>query len=250
MGKRFQPGPSRLLSGPRAEATNLMRVLVIEDDQRLAALIRRVLIDERYAVDVAHDGDTGLEWALRGIHDVVVVDWMLGGRDGPSICRAIRAARLPIAVLLLTARGQVEDRVAGLNSGADDYLVKPFAFEELLARIQALGRRFLPPASDPAELRHGDLVLDMRAHTARHGQTPLNLTSTEWNLLEVFIRHAGQSLTRQQLLDYVWSYDRDVQVTMVDVYVSYLRRKLKAAGAKDPIQTVRGVGYRMEALGV
>lgn len=227
-----------------------MRVLLIEDDQRLAALIKRVLVDEHYGVDVANDGDTGLEWALRGAHDVAVIDWMLGGRDGPSICRAIRAARLPVAILLLTARGQVEDRVAGLNSGADDYLVKPFAFEELLARIQALGRRYLSPTSDPAELRHGDLVLDVRAHVARRGETALNLTSTEWNLLEVFIRHAGQSLTRQQLLDYVWSYDREVQPTMVDVYVSYLRRKLKAGGARDPIQTVRGVGYRLETADV
>ncbi len=222
-----------------------MRVLVIEDDQRLALLIKRVLTDERYAVDVAHDGDTGLEWALRGTHDVAVIDWMLGGRDGPSICRAIRAARLPIAILLLTARGQVEDRVAGLNSGADDYLVKPFAFEELLARIQALGRRYMLPTGDASELRHGDLVLDLRAHVARRGDVVLNLTSTEWNLLECLIRHPGQSLTRQQLLDYVWSYERDVQPTMVDVYVSYLRRKLKAGGGRDPIETVRGVGYRL-----
>ena len=156
-----------------------MRILVIEDDQRLALLIKRVLVDEHYAVDVAHDGDTGLEWALRGVHDVAVIDWMLGGRDGPSICRAIRAARLPVAILLLTARGQVEDRVTGLNSGADDYLVKPFAFEELLARIQALGRRYMLPTSDAAELRHGELVLDLRAHVARRGETTLNLTSTE-----------------------------------------------------------------------
>jgi len=222
-----------------------MRILVIEDDQRLALLIKRVLVDEHYAVDVAHDGDTGLEWALRGVHDVAVIDWMPGGRDGPSICRAIRAARLPVAILLLTARGQVEDRVTGLNSGADDYLVKPFAFEELLARIQALGRRYMLPTSDAAELRHGELVLDLRAHVARRGETALNLTSTEWNLLECFLRHPGQSLTRQQLLDYVWSYERDVQPTMVDVYVSYLRRKLKAGGGADPIETVRGVGYRL-----
>ncbi|MBL8096503.1 MAG: response regulator transcription factor [Anaerolineales bacterium] len=227
-----------------------MRILVIEDDQRLALLIKRVLVDEHYAVDVAHDGDTGLEWALRGVHDVAVIDWMLGGRDGPSICRAIRAARLPVAILLLTARGQVEDRVTGLNSGADDYLVKPFAFEELLARIQALGRRYMLPTSDAAELRHGELVLDLRAHVARRGETALNLTSTEWNLLECFLRHPGQSLTRQQLLDYVWSYERDVQPTMVDVYVSYLRRKLKAGGGADPIETVRGVGYRLGELDV
>src|SRR5512143_1160185 len=115
-----------------------MRVLLIEDDKRLSVLMRKVLEGEHFSVDVAHDGDTGLEIALRGAHDVAIVDWMLPGRDGPAVCRAIRAARLPLAVLMLTARGQVEDRVLGLDSGADDYLVKPFAFEELLARLRAL----------------------------------------------------------------------------------------------------------------
>jgi two-component system, OmpR family, response regulator len=141
----------------------------------------------------------------------------------------------------------LEDRVSGLNSGADDYLVKPFAFEELLARVRALGRRFAAAATDPNELRCGELVLDLHAHTARRLNQPLDLTITEWNLLECFIRHAGQSLSRQQILDYVWSYDSEVQTTMVDVYVSYLRRKLNLPGLPDPIQTVRGVGYKLEA---
>ncbi len=224
-----------------------MRVLVIEDDERLARLITRVLEEERNAVDVANDGDTGLELALRGVHDVAVVDWMLPGRDGPAICRAIRAAHLPTAVLMLTARGQVEDRVTGLDSGADDYLVKPFAFDELLARVRALGRRFTAVSGDQWELRHGDLVLDMRAHAARRGEHTLDLSVTEWNLLEYLLRHPGQVLTRQQILDYVWSYDRDVQPTVVDVYISYLRRKLSVPGLQDPIETVRGVGYRLEA---
>jgi DNA-binding response OmpR family regulator len=148
--------------------------------------------------------------------------------------------------LLLTARGQLEDRVRGLDSGADDYLVKPFAFEELLARVRALSRRFGMPSADPNELRCGDLVLDLRAHSARYGLQSLDLTLTEWNLLELLLRHTGQTLTRQQILDHVWSYERDVQPGMVDVYISYLRRKLRAAGGADPIQTVRGVGYRLE----
>ena len=223
-----------------------MRVLIIEDDTRLARLIARVLEEENIAVDVAHDGNEGLELALRGTHDVAIIDWMLPGRDGPSLCRAIRAARLPVALLMLTARGQVEDRVLGLDSGADDYLTKPFAFEELLARVRALSRRFTAPSGDPSELRFEDLVLDMRAHTARRDDTPLDLTPTEWRLLECLMRHPGQTLTRQQLLDQVWSYESDVQPTMVDVYISYLRRKLSLPRRPDPIQTVRGVGYRLE----
>ncbi|MBP7693584.1 MAG: response regulator transcription factor [Anaerolineales bacterium] len=224
-----------------------MRILLIEDDRRLARLIQTVLAGEHWAVDTAHDGETGLDLALHGAHDVAVVDWMLPGRDGPAICRAVRAARRPLAVLLLTARGQLEDRVAGLDSGADDYLVKPFAFEELLARVRALSRRFDVAAGAADELRIGSLVLDLKAHTARRGEQPLDLTSTEWNLLEYLMRHPGQTLTRQQILDYVWSYERDVQPTLVDVYVSYLRRKLSAPGRPDPLQTVRGVGYRLEA---
>ena len=223
-----------------------MRILIIEDDQRLARLMKQVLEEENLAVDLAHDGDTGLELALRGMYDVAVIDWMLPGRDGPAICRSIRAARLPTALLLLTARSQIEDRVAGLDSGADDYLVKPFAFEELLARVRALGRRFDIATGDHFELRGGEIVLDLRAHTARRGNQPLDLTSTEWNLLECLLRHPGQALTRQQILDYVWSYQSGVQLSMVEVYVSYLRRKLNQPGKRDPIQTVRGVGYRLE----
>jgi two-component system, OmpR family, response regulator len=224
-----------------------MRVLVIEDDQRLARLVARVLTDEHHQVDIAHDGASGLDLALRGVYEVAVVDWMLPGRDGPSICRAVRAARLPTALLLLTARSQVEDKVVGFDSGADDYLVKPFAFEELLVRVRALGRRFAPPGGDANELRAGDLVLDLRGHVARRGTRTLELTPTEWNLLEYMVRNRGQTLTRRQILDYVWSYEHDVQPQMVDVYVSYLRRKLNEPGEIDPIKTVRGIGYRLEA---
>lgn len=224
-----------------------MRILLIEDDKKLAQLMRLVFEEERWLVDLAHDGDTGLELALRGIYDIAVVDWMLPGKDGPAICRAVRAAHLPLALLMLTARSQLEDRVNGLDSGADDYLAKPFAFEELLARLRALSRRHQPGAADSSELRVGSLVLDLRAHTARRSQAALDLTQTEWNLLEYFLRHPGQTLTRQQILDYVWSYEHGVQATMVDVYISYLRRKLNLPGFPDPIQTVRGLGYRLEA---
>lgn len=236
--------PSRIKYAVRAL---IMRILIIEDDERLTNLMVRMLAREHAVVDVAHDGETGLELALRGNYDVAVIDWMLPGRDGPSICRAVRASRLPTALLMLTARGQVEDRVVGLDAGADDYLGKPFAFEELLARLRALSRRFdLSPGID-AELRWNDLVLDLRAHRARRGDRPLDLTATEWNLLEFLMRHPNQALSRQQILDYVWSDEREVQPSAVDVYISYLRAKINAPKESDPIQTVRGIGYRLAA---
>jgi two-component system, OmpR family, response regulator len=225
-----------------------MRVLIIEDDQRLTRLMVQVLTEEHWIVDTAHDGDLGFELARTGAQDVIVVDWMLPGRDGPSICRALRADGIATPLLLLTARSQVEERVIGLDSGADDYLVKPFAFDELLARLRALSRRVSAAVvADGAELRAGDVVMDLRAHIARCGDQALTLTNTEWNLLECLLRNAGQALTRDQILDYVWSYDREVQPSLVDVYISYLRRKLHRAGHADPIQTVRGRGYRLTA---
>ncbi len=222
-----------------------MRILVIEDDIRLAGLIRKVLESENFSVDLAYDGDMGLEIALRNVHDVAIIDWMLPGRDGPAVCRAIRAAHIPLAILMLTARTQVEDRVAGLYSGADDYLGKPFSFDELIARLHSLGRRFSSQTTDALELRIGRLVLDLRAFTARRGERPLDLTRTEWSLLEYLMRHPGQVLTRQQILDYVWSYENEVKPTLVDVYISYLRSKLDSPGMRDPVQTVRGIGYRL-----
>jgi two-component system OmpR family response regulator len=223
-----------------------VRVLVVEDDRKLARLIARVLGAEGVDVDLAHDGEEGTEYALRGTYDVIVVDWMLPGRDGPSLCRAVRTNRLPTGILLLTARSQIEDRVAGLDSGADDYLAKPFAFEELLARIRALARRHTVVAgADSWELRHQDLVLDLRARSARRGDRMLDLTPTEWRLLEFFLRHPGQALSRRQIIDYVWSYGDPVQLTQVDVFVSCVRRKLRHRGEPDLINTVRGLGYRL-----
>jgi two-component system OmpR family response regulator len=223
-----------------------MHVLIIEDDQRLAKIMARVLEKEHFTVDLAHDGITGLEFALTGTHDVAVVDWMLPGKDGPSICKAVREAKVRLPLLMLTARDQVEDRVAGLYSGADDYLTKPFAIEELLARIHALSRRFDVSAADASTLTVNELILDLRAHTATRTGTPLDLTITEWNLLEYLMRNRGQTLTREQIFNRVWAYDSDAQIKMVDIYVSYLRKKLKtSADLPDPIETVRGVGYRL-----
>jgi len=207
-----------------------MRILVIEDDKRLSALIQKTLVAEGFQVDAAYTGDEGVEIALRGAHDAAIVDWMLPGRDGPAVCQAIRAARLSMGLLMLTARSQVEDRVAGLNSGADDYLTKPFSFEELIARLHALGRRVEGTAASAFELRVGTLVLDTRAHAARRGNRPLDLTKTEWNLLECFMRHPGQMLSRQYLLD----YDR------IRSSLHGLNEKLSQLGA-DAIQIPEGL---------
>jgi len=222
-----------------------MRVLLIEDDKRLANLIRKTLEQEHFEVDLAHEGEIGLEIAMRQTHDVAIIDWMLPDRDGPSICRAIRAARIPMPVLMLTARTQVEDRVAGLYSGADDYLGKPFSFDELIARLHALTRRAQSGTTAAGEVRVGNLVMDLRTHTARRGTKSLDLTKTEWSLLECLMRHPGQALSRQLIMDYVWSYENSVQPGLVDVYISYLRNRLNLPGMKDPIETVRGVGYRL-----
>ncbi len=223
-----------------------MRILLIEDDNRLAQMICNVLEQENYTVDIEDNGDTGLEAAFRGIHDLIIMDWMLPGRDGPSICRAIRSARTATPILMLTARSQVEDRVLGLDSGADDYLVKPFAFDELIARIRALTRRSGSLQVDASELRVGSIVMDVKAHTVRRGEKSLELTKREWDLLECFLRHPGQILSRREIMDYVWSYDASIQPEMVDVYISYLRPKITVSGCKDPILTVRGFGYRLD----
>ncbi len=224
-----------------------MRILLIEDDKRLAALTKKVLEGEKFDVDMSHNGDEGVELALRGIYDVAVIDWMLPGRDGPSVVQAMRTARLSTAILMLTARTQVEDRVAGLYSGADDYLTKPFSYDELIARIHTLARRHTASAVvSPWELRIGQIVLDTRTHTARRAEHSLDLTKTEWTLLECLMRHPGQTLSRQFIMDYVWSYEGKVQATMVDVYISYLRTKLSLPNQKDPIKTKRGVGYYLD----
>jgi DNA-binding response OmpR family regulator len=223
-----------------------MKILLIEDDKRLAKLICEMLATEHYNIDHVTDGNEGVELALRKIYDLAIVDWMLPGRDGPSICRAIRAAHIPTGILMLTARTQVEDRVAGLESGADDYLTKPFKMDELLARLHAISRRIHPETVDPLELRVGSLVMDLNLHTLRRGDHSIDLSKTEWDLLEYLLRHPKQTLTRQAILDYVWSYDCTVRLDLVDVYISYLRKKLNLPGMADPIFTVRGVGYRMD----
>ncbi len=226
-----------------------MRILLIEDDERLARLIGAFFDQRHYRVDVAHDGNLGLEMALTQAYGVGIIDWMLPNRDGPAICRAVRNARVQMALLMLTARSQVEDRIAGLDNGADDYLSKPFDLEELAARVRAMSRRYQSAqllGSDAIELRYGDITLDVQSHTARRGNSSLSLTITEWEVLECLMRHPHQVLTREQIFQRVWPPNSLVQVTIVDLYISYLRHKLNVIqGLHDPIETVRGLGYRM-----
>ena len=224
-----------------------MHILVVEDEQRLASLLRRVLTEERHTVDVAHEGDAGFDLAASGTYDLVILDVMLPGMDGIAICREMREAGVQSPVLMLTARGSVEDRVAGLNVGADDYLVKPFAMEELLARVNALLRRRDREIETAPELRVGDLVLDLVRHEVRRGDRIIELTAKEFALLEYLMRHPRQVLTRTQITDHVWRYDLDALSNVVDTYIHYLRDKVDRGFARKLIKTVRGVGYKIES---
>ena len=219
-----------------------MYILVVEDERRLAQVVRKVLEEEGHTVDVAHDGEEGLAMAMDGSHDVVLLDVLLPGIDGFEVCRSLRASRVDTPVLLLTALDAVEDRVRGLDAGADDYLPKPFAFQELLARLRALGRRRVQ-AHEPDQLQMADLMLDLRRRRAvRDGRT-IDLSPKEFALLEFLMRNQGRVVTRTQILDHVWGYDYSPDSNLVDVYVTYLRRKIDRGHGQKLIRTVRGAGY-------
>lgn len=220
-----------------------MRILLVEDEAKLAALVRRVLTAERHVVDAAPDGASAIALATSGEYDIAVVDRMLPDMDGLAVIRVLRAKGVRTPVLMLTALGSVEQRVAGLDAGADDYLPKPFAFTELLARIRALGRRDAPSAE--TRLTAGDIELDEARHTARVGERSIDLSAREFALLGFFIRHAGQVLSRRQILDGVWGAEPDVYSNVVDLYVHYLRRKLGDLDRAGRLRTVRGVGYSL-----
>lgn len=217
-----------------------MRLLVAEDDLRLARVVKRGLEGEGHVVEVVHDGDAAVAAGLDEDFDVLVLDVMMPGIDGFEVVRRLREQRIGTPVLLLTARGELEDRVHGLDSGADDYLVKPFAFEELSARIRALGRR---PAQGEARLTVGALELDQLRHEVRLDGAAVDLSPTEYRLLETLLRNSGRVLTRQSLLARVWGYEDEPESNAVDLYVHYLRRKL---GKAVTITTVRGIGYRLD----
>lgn len=224
-----------------------MHILVVEDEQRLAGLLKRVLVEERHNVDVVYDGNTGLELAESDTYDVVILDVMLPGLDGMAICKQMRQDAVMTPVLMLTARGAIEDRVQGLNVGADDYLTKPFAMEELLARVNALLRRRDRHFEVATQLHIADLTLDLVSHEARRAGRIIELTAKEFVLLEFLMRHPGQVLTRTQIIDAVWRYDLENLSNVVDIYIHYLRDKIDQGFARPLIKTVRGVGYKIEA---
>lgn len=222
-----------------------MRVLLVEDEPGIARFVQQGLCEAGYAVDWAEDGEEGLSCALANDYDLAVVDIMLPGINGLALLRRLRSRSWKVPVLLLTARDAVDDRVRGLDSGADDYLVKPFAFPELLARIRALLRR--PPLQAEPVLRVADLELDtVRREVRRHGRL-IDLSPREFALLDYLMRHPNQVLTRTQIAEHIWNYDFVAESNVVDVYIGYVRRKLDRGAAQPLIHTVRGVGYRLSA---
>ncbi len=222
-----------------------MRVLLVEDELPIADFIARGLTENGYSVDVAHDGEEAVHWPSVAEFDVIILDVMLPGRDGIEVCRILRRQGVRTPVLMLTARDAVEDRVRGLDSGADDYLVKPFAFAELLARIRALSRR--EPALVANELRVGDLVMDAATRMVSRAGVPLDLTAKEFALLEYLMRHPGQVLTRTVIAEHIWNYDFDNATNVIDVHIKNLRKKVDDPFETSLVQTVRGVGYRIYA---
>jgi len=218
-----------------------MRLLVVEDEKKVSGFIKKGLQEEGYAVDVAFDGKTGLQMAMDRVHDLIVLDIHLPGMDGLSLLHRLRTAKVSTPVLLLTVRANIEDKVLGLDSGADDYLTKPFAFQELVARIRALLRR--QTEAELPVLRFADLILDPARRVVLRGGKKIDLTAKEYALLDYFLRNPGRVLTRTMIADHVWDYDFDTMTNIIDVYVNYLRRKIDSDREHKLIHTVRGVGY-------
>jgi two-component system, OmpR family, response regulator len=224
-----------------------MRVLIVEDDAKMAGLIQRGLRDDGLAADVAAEGEAALWMAGATDYDAIVLDVLLPGIDGFEVCRRLRSDGVRSPVLMLTARDAVEDRVRGLDTGADDYLTKPFSLAELAARLRALTRR--GPIERPPVLEAGDLRLDPAAHRVWRGETEIALSAREFAMLETLMRHAGQVLDRVQLLDHVWDGGYENRSNVIDVYIRYLREKVDRPFAVESIETIRGAGYRLRPDG-
>jgi len=225
-----------------------MRVLVIEDEPKIARAVKQGLELKGYAVDMVHDADEGLSYATDPDYDVIVLDRMLpGSLDGVELCRKLRADGVDTPVIMLTARGTIGDRVEGLNGGADDYLVKPFSFDELTARVRALLRR--PKTQVGTNLQVGDLSLDTAKYEVRRGDTPIKLSHKEFALLEYFMHHPDQVITKDMLINHVWDEAADILPNTIEVYVGYLRGKIDRPFPKRPplLHTLRGFGYKLSA---
>jgi DNA-binding response OmpR family regulator len=220
-----------------------MRILLVEDELQIADFISRGLTENGYSVDVAHAGDEAVQWPAVADFDVIILDVLLPVLDGIEVCRTLRKRGLRTPILMLTARDTVEDRVLGLDSGADDYLVKPFAFSELLARLRALSRR--EPALLGNPLQVSDLVLDTTTRQVVRSGTSLNLTAKEFSILEYFMRHPGQVLSRNVIAEHAWNYDFQNATNVIDVHIKNLRKKIDDPFPEKLIQTVRGVGYKI-----
>jgi len=218
-----------------------MRLLLVEDENKVASFIKKGLEEEGYAVDHASDGQLGLMMGLDGVHDLIILDINLPGKDGLSVLQEFRQKKVTTPVLLLTVRAAIEDKVIGLDTGADDYLTKPFAFQELLARIRALLRR--QAEAEPPLLEVADLTLDPARRLVFRGEKKIELTSKEFALLDYFMRNTGRVLTRTMIAEHVWDYNFDTMTNVIDVYVNYLRKKIDADREPRLIHTVRGVGY-------
>lgn len=225
-----------------------MRLLVIEDDVKIASAIKRGLQLKGFAVDVVYDADSGLAHALDDDYDAVILDRMLpGSLDGVGIAQKVRAEKVSVPILMLTARGTLGDKVEGLNSGVDDYLVKPFAFDELIARIRALLRR--PKKHQGIVMNVGDLTLDTVSYEVKRGAKPIKLSNREYNLLEYLMSHDGQVVSKEMIINHVWNGDADVLPNTVEVYIGYLRNKIDRPFRPKPalLQTMRGFGYKLAA---
>jgi DNA-binding response OmpR family regulator len=219
-----------------------MRILLVEDEKNTARAIAEVLNKHHFAVDLAHDGDYGLDCALSGIYDVVVLDVMLPGRDGFSVLKEMRKAGIEVPVIMLTARGGVDDKVRGLDDGADDYLAKPFRVEELVARIRALGRR-MPLVAPEDRIEAGGIVLDTRAQSLTKGDVSTDLAPREARLAEMLLANAGRVIPKESIILKIWGYESDAEDNHAEVLVSSLRKKLSFVGEPRAIRTIRGVGY-------
>jgi two-component system OmpR family response regulator len=222
-----------------------VRALIVEDETKMAALLRRGLVEEGYAADIARTGEDALWMARATPYDAIVLDVMLPGADGFEVCRELRSSGVWAPVLILTARDGIHDRVAGLDTGADDYLTKPFSFAELLARLRALTRR--GPLERPTVLEVGTLRLDPATREVWRGEAEIGLSAKEFALLETFMRRPGQVLTRLELLEHAWDYGYENRSNVVDVYIRYLREKIDRPFGAESIETVRGAGYRLRA---